>query len=72
MLSIKGVYDGHKVHLSESIKDNKKYKVIVTFVEELKEDEVFELREFGIHADAALDFWNDPAEDLYQDYLKAK
>jgi hypothetical protein len=46
--------------------------LIVTFVGELKEDEVVELREFGIHADAALDFWNEPAEDLYQDYLKNK
>ncbi len=70
MLALKGIYDGKSIQLIDKPAEKKKYKVIVTFVEEIKEvDE--ELRNFTAQTNG-LDFWNDPKEDLYQDYLKNK
>ncbi len=72
MLSVKGIYDGKKIYPTESIKEAKKYKVIITFLEEINDDEEKHLRSFGANTNAALDFWNNPEEDVYQDYLPAK
>jgi len=48
MLSVKGIYDGENIRLVEKIKDKKRYKVIITFVEEIRGDEEPEaLREFA-------------------------
>ena len=71
MLSVTGIYDGQHILLTETLNEHKKFKVIVTFVEELEKDEAsdIELSNFGRNK-AAFDFWNDPAEDIYQDYLK--
>jgi len=69
MLSVKGIYDGENIRLVEKIKDKKRYKVIITFVEEIRGDEEPEaLREFASQTNA-MAFWNDPKEDIYQDYL---
>lgn len=67
MFAISGIYDGTSVVLSGKIPENKKYKVIVTFLEELTEEEndLRNLSEYG----QGLEFWEDTAEDLYQDYL---
>ena len=48
---------------------NKKYKVLITFLEEINETE--QLRDFSAQTDA-FDFWEDPREDIYQDYLPKK
>lgn len=70
MFALKGIYDGKLVKLLDSPLENKHYKVIVTFVEEIdSEDE--ELRNFSAQIDG-LDFWKCEEEDLYQDYLKNK
>ncbi|MGF7139762.1 hypothetical protein [Roseimarinus sediminis] len=69
MLSFKGVFDGDKVRLIDKPTDKKKYKVIVTFVEEIGVDD--EIREFASQTDG-LDFWKVEDEDLYQDYLPNK
>ena len=70
MLSVTGIYDGKSIYPTEAISDKKKYKVIITFVEELDstESENLAMRNFGKHS-SAFDFWNDPNEDIYQDYL---
>ena len=68
MLAIKGIYDGKSVRLLDSLTDKKKYKVVVTFLEEIDTID-FELRDFSSQT-KGLDFWNDSKEDLYQDYLK--
>jgi len=72
MLSVTGIYDGRSIFPTEAISEHRKYKVIITFVEELDsiESEETELRNFGSN-NSALSFWNDPKEDIYQDYLKA-
>lgn len=67
MLAVKGIYDGKSVKLLDKFTDKKKYRVIVTFIEEIESD-ISELREFSSQM-SGLDFWNDPNEDIYQDYL---
>ena len=63
---IDGYFDGkHIVPLGE-IKSKKHYKVRITFLEELSPED--ELRMLTSGSDA-FEFWNDPGEDLYQDYL---
>jgi hypothetical protein len=69
MLAVKGIYDGSRIQLLEKIKNTKRYKVIVTFVEEMEDSkEEDELRKFSAQT-KALEFWNDSREDIYQDYL---
>jgi hypothetical protein len=70
MLALKGIYDGKNVRLFEPLTDNKKYKVVVTFIEEIN-DEAQELRTFASGV-KDFTFWESEKEDLYQDYLKPK
>lgn len=69
MVSIQGIYDGKKLIPLEKIPQGKKYKVIITFLEELSEVE--ETRFFASQSDA-FGFWENKEEDLYQDFLTAK
>jgi hypothetical protein len=69
MRAIKGMYDGEKFVALESFHQKKKYKVIITFLEEFDEDE--EIRNFSAQTDA-FSFWEDEREDIYQDYLGKK
>jgi hypothetical protein len=70
MFALKGIYDGKLVKLLDAPLENKHYKVIVTFVEEIdSEDE--ELRAFSAQTEG-LDFWKCEEEDLYQDYITHK
>lgn len=67
MFAVRGIYDGEKVKLTDQISDKKKYKVVVTFLEELPKEED-EIRDFTSQT-KSFDFWEDVAEDVYQDYL---
>jgi hypothetical protein len=69
MLALKGIYDGKNIKLLEKAETRKKYKVVVTFLEEIDGDS--ELRDFSSNT-KSLDFWNDEREDIYQDYLSKK
>lgn len=70
MIAVNGIFDGKSVRLIDDFPDKKKYKVVVTFLEEIETiDE--ELREFTSQT-SGLDFWNDSKEDIYQDYLLQK
>ena len=66
MLAIKGIYDGNKVIPLEELPPDKKFKVLITLLEEIDSDE--EIRDFSSNTDA-FDFWNDKRENIYQDYL---
>ncbi len=69
MFSVPGIYDDGKVFPIESINVDKKYKVIITFVEELDIDnEEAMIRNFGGNS-SAFSFWKNKEEDIYQDYL---
>ena len=69
MLAIKGIYDGKTIRPLEKIKERRKYKVVITFIEAL--DDAEELRGFSAQT-ASFHFWNDTREDIYQDYLAHK
>lgn len=72
MLSIRGTYDGKTIKPGVKIKTTKKYNVVITFLEEVKEPvEEYGLREFTAQH-KAFDFWEDTAEDLYEDFLPKK
>lgn len=66
MLAIKGIYDGKKIIPLEALPENKKYKILITFLEEFDNDE--EIRDFSSQSDA-FSFWNDEKENIYQDYI---
>ena len=69
MLTVEGIYDGKKFVALEGFPKEKRFKVMITFVEELGETE--ELRDFSAQNDS-FEFWNDAREDLYQDFLVEK
>ena len=66
MLAIAAIYDGKKFVVLEQFPKEKRFKVIITFVEEL--DEMEESRDFTAQNDS-FEFWNDQREDIYQDFL---
>ena len=67
MLSVKAIYDGKNVKLSEKVEVKKPVRVIVTFLDD--EDTDIKNEEILIVADkgGSFDFLNDPAEDIYTD-----
>jgi len=67
MESVRGIYDGKQIIATDEISTRKKYKVIITFIEEI--DDAEESRDFAAQTEG-LSFWQDEREDLYQDYLK--
>ena len=69
MIAIEGIYDGKNFIALEKVTVFKRYKVIITFVEEI--DEAEELRDFTAQTDS-FEFWNNTEEDIYQDYLTAE
>ena len=56
------------MRLLEGFTDKKKYKVVVTFLEEIETVDL-ELRYFTSQT-SGLDFWNSSKEDIYQDFLQ--
>jgi len=70
MFAVRGIYDGKKVKITEPVSEKKRYKVVVTFIEEIHEEE-HDFREFASQTDA-FDFWENTAEDIYQDYLSPR
>ena len=69
MLAVKAYYDGKNLKLFEKLPKNKKYKVLITFIEEVENED--ELRAFSSQT-SSFKFWEDAREDLYQDYLPAE
>lgn len=67
MITVRGIYDGEKFVALEDFPKEKPYKIIITFLEELNEED--QLRDFSAQTNG-LGFWEAAAEDLYQDYLK--
>ena len=65
MLAIKGIYDGKNIKLLGKPPGNKKYKVVITFIEEI--DDIEDLRDFSSQT-SSFSFWEEPKEDIYGDY----
>jgi hypothetical protein len=70
MLAVNGISDGKSVKITYKITEKKKNKEILTFVEEIQQYDN-DLRNFSSQT-KELDFLEDPAEDIYQDYLNPK
>jgi len=68
MLAVKGIYDGKNILLAEKINETRKFRVVVTFVEELDQNDN-DSRNFSAQT-SGLDFWRDEKEDIYQDFLQ--
>ena len=66
MRAIKGIFDGENFIALENFPKKKKYKVVITFIEEIDNDE--EIRSFSAQT-KALSFWENEGEYLYQEYL---
>ena len=69
METIQALFDGTNFIPLEKVPVSKKYRVIITFVEEI--DETEEIRNLSAQTDS-FSFWEDTREDIYQDYLAAK
>ena len=69
MLAIRGIYDGKTIKLLESPPSKKKFKVVITFIEEL--DDTEQIRDFSAQTNS-FPFWENTKEDIYQDYLSKK
>lgn len=67
MEAIRGIFDGERIIATDQISTKKRYKVIITFIEEI--DDIEESRDFTAQTEG-LSFWQDEREGLYQDYLK--
>ncbi len=67
MLSVNGIYDGKTVKITDRFSEKKQYRVLITFLEEIKRTED-NLRDFAAQT-TGLEFWEDSREDIYQDYL---
>ena len=66
MLAIQGIYNGKDFVALEDFPKEKKYKVTITFNEEIIDEAETKLAK----QIASLDFWKNEKEDIYQDYLK--
>ena len=69
MLAIKGIYNGETFIPLDSFPQKKKFKVVITFIEEIPKNENEDLRNFSEQTDG-LSFWEDERENLYQEYLE--
>lgn len=70
MLAVNGIYDGKVVKITDRITEKKKFKVVVTFIEELEEVDD-DLRNFSAQT-IGFDFWEDQRENIYQDFITPK
>lgn len=69
MLAIKGIFDGKNFIPLEKLPTNKKFKVVITFLEEIEEES--EVRNAYSQTDS-FSFWSDSKEDIYSDFAKKK
>jgi hypothetical protein len=67
MFAVNGIYDGKSVKITDKLTEKKKFRVVVTFIEELDKI-VYVLRDFSAQTNG-LEFWENSVEDIYHDYL---
>ena len=73
MLSVKATYDGKQLKFRENIKIDSPHEVIVTFLDEPQEDITSSVIQSIVMEGGALNFLQDPEEDIYSDSdLKVK
>jgi hypothetical protein len=67
MLSVNGIYDGKSVIITDKFSEDKSFKVIVTFIEELPEIDS-DVRIVASQTSGIV-FWNNEKVDIYQESL---
>ena len=67
MLSVKAVYDGKKLKLSEKVDIHTPHEVIITFLDDPKDDVTSLLVQQMAMEGKAFDFLNEQEEDIYSD-----
>jgi hypothetical protein len=67
MVAVRGIFNGRNIQLLEKVEIKANTMVVVTFLEE--ENPEAELREMVSNPNG-FQFWEDPAEDVYQDYVE--
>lgn len=61
MLAVRRIYDGKSVRIIDRITEKKRYRVVVTFIEELSQNDN-DLRDFSAQT-SGLDFWEDSKQE---------
>ncbi|RLC48890.1 MAG: hypothetical protein DRH57_01300 [Candidatus Cloacimonadota bacterium] len=69
MIAINGIYNGKDFIPLDNFPKKKKFKVVITFIEEIAMNESEDIRNFSAQT-KGLSFWKDEREDIYQDYLE--
>jgi hypothetical protein len=67
MVAVKGIFNGQSIQLLEKVNAKPNTIVVVTFLEEDNNEE--DIREMTTQSNG-FEFWNNVAEDIYQDYLE--
>ena len=69
MEAVRGIFNGQSIQLLEKVEAKANTRVLVTFLDE--ENSIDGIREMTAQPNG-FDFWNNPAEDIYQDFLIGK
>ena len=68
MITVTGIYENGRVELLQKVEVYSKQKVLVTFIEDLDDEQrLLSLENTTKHFE---DYVSDKREDLYQDFLK--
>ncbi len=67
MVAVRGIFNGLNIQLLEKVEIKANTMVLVTFLEEVSPES--ELREMTSNPNG-FQFWENPAEDIYQDYFE--
>lgn len=70
MKTVKGVYENGEVKLLEQYNLPEKGKVLVTFPDEINDEEIIRHLSLQQISEADKSYLKDQREDLYQEYLK--
>ena len=67
MVAVRGIFNGLNIQLLEEVEVKANTMVLVTFLEEVNPES--ELRDMTSKP-SGFQFWENPAEDIYQDYFE--
>jgi hypothetical protein len=66
--TIEGIYDGKRIFPLEEIKIKSKYRVIITFLEEIKDPDSF--RDLKLHSEKIFQkLWENEDDEIWASYL---
>jgi predicted DNA-binding antitoxin AbrB/MazE fold protein len=71
MITVRGIYENGVVKLLEKPPAMGTQKVLITFLDETEDDAIRKLTQYQ-YTEEFQQYLEDPAEDVYQDYLKSK